>query len=176
MRFGNVLGSAGSVVPLFQKQLKRGGPITVTDRAMTRYFMTIDEAVGLVLQAASLGAADGESPAEHARIYVLDMGVPVNITALAEQMVRLAGLEPYKDVAIAFTGARKGEKLHEELFHSDEASVATPHESIRLARARPLRRAEALAAIDALIAAAKEGQDGAIEGLLKRLVPEYHLS
>lgn len=175
VRFGNVLNSAGSVVPLFQKQLARGGPITVTHRDMTRYFMTIGEAVQLILQAAALGVRPGEVE-DGARIYVLDMGEPVRILALAEQIIRLAGLQPYKDIDIVFTGVRPGEKIHEELFHGGESLLATSHKSIRLARARALERRAVLKAIDHVITAAGDGKRSAIPRLLKAIVPESQLS
>ena len=106
VRFGNVLGSSGSVVPKWERQIANGGPVTITDRRMTRYFMTVQEAVGLVLVASTM---------ERGRIYTLDMGKPVSLVALAEEMIRRAGWRPYKDIAITFTGIRPGEKLAEEL-------------------------------------------------------------
>lgn len=112
VRFGNVLGSFGSVVPIFEKQIKEGGPLTITDKKMTRYFMTIPEAAQLILKAGSLGNG-GE-------LFVLDMGEPVKILDLAEQMIRLSGLEPEKDIKIVYTGIRKGEKLRERLFNGNE--------------------------------------------------------
>jgi len=130
VRFGNVLGSTGSVVPRFQKQLERGGPITVTHKDMTRYFMTVREAVGLVLQAASLGfEAD-----ENAGLYVLDMGTPVKIDDLAHQMIQLAGLSE-DEISIEYTGLRPGEKMHEELFYEEENLAPTAHDSITLSKA-----------------------------------------
>jgi len=106
VRFGNVLGSSGSVVPKWERQIANGGPVTVTDRRMTRYFMTVQEAVGLVLVASAM---------EGGHVYTLDMGKPVRLVDLAEEMIRQAGLRPYRDIALVFTGMRPGEKLAEEL-------------------------------------------------------------
>ena len=128
VRFGNVLDSAGSVVPLFREQIRQGGPVTVTDPEVTRYFMTIPEACQLIVQAAASAA--------HASIYTLDMGEPVAIRVLAEQMIRLAGKQLGKDIAIVYTGLRPGEKLHETLFHADELYRPTSHSKILEARAR----------------------------------------
>ena len=123
VRFGNVLGSSGSVVPIFRRQIATGGPVTLTDDRMTRFFMTIPEAVQLVIRAGSLGGRSGS-------IYVLDMGEPVRIRELAETMIRLSGLEPDKDIVIETVGARPGEKLHEELFNPDERPIPTAAEKI----------------------------------------------
>ncbi|MBX9726976.1 MAG: polysaccharide biosynthesis protein, partial [Rickettsiales bacterium] len=169
VRFGNVLNSAGSVVPLFQKQIARGGPVTVTHKDMVRYFMSISEAVQLVLQAAVLGVAY----ADKAPIFVLDMGEPVRIEELACQMIRLAGLKPYEDIAIQFTGLRPGEKLFEELFHDAENLMDTTHQSIRLARARTMDRAVMLAGMQDIIKAAKAGDNASLRRLMQRIVSDY---
>ncbi len=170
VRFGNVLGSTGSVVPLFQHQLSRGGPLTVTDPAMTRYFMTVREAVELVLQASALGAADGT---EEGRIFVLDMGEPVKIIDLARQMIRLAGLRPDIDIKIEITGVRPGEKLYEELFHTAEKVTPTTAQGILLAAPRTADLAVLSRALDELQEAAKAGRTEQTLTLLARIVPEY---
>jgi O-antigen biosynthesis protein WbqV len=120
VRFGNVLGSTGSVVPLFQSQLAKGGPLTVTHPDITRFFMTIREAVGLVLQASALGVRPGD---QRGKVLVLDMGKPVKIADIARQIIRLASLRPDEDIKITYTGLRKGEKLYEELFSDQEELV-----------------------------------------------------
>jgi O-antigen biosynthesis protein WbqV len=170
VRFGNVLGSTGSVVPLFQRQLARGGPLTVTHPDITRYFMTVREAVELVLQATTLGMADADAGGQ---IYVLDMGEPVRIVELARQMIRLAGLRPERDIQIAFTGLRPGEKLHEELFHEGEALVETAAAGIRLAHPRTVDGAVLARAFDELEAAARARRSADALAQLAHLVPEF---
>jgi FlaA1/EpsC-like NDP-sugar epimerase len=131
VRFGNVLGSSGSVVPIFRRQIAAGGPVTVTDPRMKRYFMTIPEAVQLIIRAGSLSITNGE-------LFVLEMGEPVRIVELAETMIRLSGFEPERDIAIEIVGARPGEKLHEELFNPHERPQPTPVQKILRAARDPV--------------------------------------
>ncbi len=174
VRFGNVLGSTGSVVPLFQRQLERGGPLTVTHPDMQRYFMTVREAVGLVLQASVVGSGDAALPSgEEGGIFVLDMGRPVKIVDLARQMIRLAGLTPERDVEIRFTGLRPGEKLHEELFHGKEPPVPTGFPGLLMASPRTADPAIVGRAIDEIAAACRGGQARLALTLLGRLVTEF---
>ena len=174
VRFGNVLGSTGSVVPLFQRQLERGGPLTVTHPDMQRYFMTVREAVGLVLQASVLGTGDVVLPSgRDGGIFVLDMGKPVKIVELARQMIRLAGLRPEEDVEIRFTGLRPGEKLFEELFHGREPPVATGYTGLLMANPRTADPAIVGRAIDEIASACRGGQARLALTLLGRLVPEF---
>ncbi len=193
VRFGNVLGSNGSVVPLFRRQLERGGPLTVTHPEMRRYFMTVPEAVGLVLQASVLGiGADRASSASLLRddtadllrqdtadllrnggIFVLDMGNLVKIVDLARQMIRLAGLRPDEDVAIRFTGLRPGEKLTEELFHGREPPLPSGHPGLLVATPRTADRAAVAHAIDAIEAACRRHDTAEAIRLLCGLVPEF---
>lgn len=176
VRFGNVLGSAGSVVPLFQRQLAEGGPLTVTHPDMTRYFMTIREAVELVLQASALGSGLGGGAPESGKIFVLDMGEPVKVLDLARQMIRLAGKRPEIDIEIRFTGVRPGEKLTEELFHSGETLESTPLPGILLAGPRTADWKLLRSAFDELAEAAAAGRTEQVLALLQRLVPEYEAS
>jgi len=172
VRFGNVLGSTGSVVPLFSRQLAAGGPLTVTHPEVTRFFMTVREAVELVLQAAAL--APGPAAADlRGKICVLDMGEPVKIVDLAEQMIRLAGLRPGRDIKIEIVGLRAGEKLHEELFHSEEPLMPTSSAAIRLAAPRTADYGVLARSIDELEDAAHGRREERMMQLLERLVPEY---
>ena len=165
VRFGNVLGSVGSVVPLFQKQLEAGGPLTVTHPDIQRYFMTIPEASQLILQAMASG--DG------GEIFVLDMGEPIKITYLAEQMIRLAGKEPGKDILIQYTGLRPGEKLFEELFHPSEQLVQTDHEKLFKAKFREIEWNELTQTLRMISTACSTHQHTELLILLKSLVPEF---
>jgi FlaA1/EpsC-like NDP-sugar epimerase len=165
VRFGNVLGSDGSVIPVFRRQMAAGQPITVTHPEVTRYFMTIPEAVGLVLQAAALPAAGG-------RICMLEMGEPVRIVELAENLIRLSGLEPYTDVPIVFTGLRPGEKLHEELMSEREATVPTAVSKVRIVQTTEPEPTTLATGLDRLAAAAAVGSQADILDAVRALVPE----
>lgn len=165
-RFGNVLGSAGSVVPLFEEQIRQGGPVTVTHPEISRYFMTIPEAVGLILQAGSMGQG-GE-------IFVLDMGQPVLIRSLAEQLIRLSGLKPEKDIAIVYTGLRPGEKLHEEIFHDRENLMKTAHPKLLLAESRRVEWAWLTTEFESLAEAAQSRDVTLLLQHLQNIVPEFN--
>lgn len=165
VRFGNVLGSRGSVVPIFQDQIRNGGPVTVTHPEMQRYFMTVSEATQLVLQAGSM--------AVNGCVYVLDMGKPVRIVDLAHDLIRLFGKEPGVDIEIEFTGIRPGEKLFEELFVEEEGIVPSEHEKIFVARQSDLHREDLDAILDELRNAATSREFDRIRAVLKRLVPSY---
>lgn len=164
-RFGNVLGSNGSVIPRFRSQIKKGGPITVTHPEITRYFMTIPEAVQLVLEAGTAGQG-GE-------IFVFDMGKPVKIVDLARQMIRLAGLEEGKDIDIVYTGLRPGEKLYEELLSSAESTMPTHHHKISIAKVREYVYEEASASIDELLEINKHHDNTEVVLKMKQIIPEF---
>lgn len=165
VRFGNVLGSAGSVIPLFQKQIAAGGPVTVTHPEITRFFMTISEAAQLILQAGAMGQG-GE-------IFVLDMGEPVKIAYLAEQLVLLSGKKPGDDIDIIYTGLRPGEKLYEELFHESEKLAGTRHPKILLSSSRTTDLTNLERSLDLLKGACENSDSYEIYRLLCSLVPEH---
>lgn len=171
VRFGNVLGSAGSVVPRFKAQIARGGPVTVTHPEMIRYFMTVREACDLVLTSAAHGAAEQESA--RASVYVLKMGHPVRILDLAERMVRLSGLEPGRDIEIVTSGTRPGERLHEILFDEDETLVETRMKGVMAARSLLVEREQMLAWLEALQMAVHAGDRAAAERVFRAAVPDY---
>ena len=164
VRFGNVLGSAGSVVPIFQEQIRAGGPVTITHPEMRRYFMTIPEASQLVLQAGAMGTG-GE-------IFVLEMGEPVKIVDLAHDLIRLSGFGP-DEIEIAFTGPRKGEKLTEELYFDEEQTLPTPHPKVRVARHRPFPIEDVRQLLDDLRELAADPDPAAIESGLHDRIPEF---
>lgn len=165
-RFGNVLGSNGSVVPRFKKQIEQGGPITVTHPEMMRFFMTIPEACRLVLQAVTMGNG-GE-------IFAFDMGTPVKIADLAYQMIRLSGLEPEKDIRVTFTGLRPGEKMYEEVLGKEEDILPTPHKKIMIAKVRTYDDFSLVKRdIQALVSVARQGDVWKVVEMMKQIVPEY---
>lgn len=164
-RFGNVLGSAGSVVPLFQKQIAAGGPITVTHPEITRFFMTIPEAASLILQAGAMGKG-GE-------IFVLDMGQPVKIKDLAENLIRLSGLQPEVDIKIEYVGLRAGEKMHEELFYDKEELVGTGHPKLMLANCATCTWDRIESDMPTLDAAVASYDEKAALALIQQFVPEF---
>jgi FlaA1/EpsC-like NDP-sugar epimerase len=165
VRFGNVLGSRGSVVPTFMRQIAEGGPVTITHPEMTRYFMTIPEAVQLVLQAAAIG--------KRGEVFVLDMGEPVRVADLAMDLIRLSGLEPNTDIEVKFTGMRPGEKLYEELFF--QGAEVTPTVHSKILRAREAERAEVdeRDITELTTAARSNSPESEIRRLLVKLVPEF---
>jgi len=165
VRFGNVLDSDGSVVPLFKEQISKGGPVTVTHPEITRFFMTIREACQLILQASRM-ASGGE-------IFVLNMGTAVKINYLAEQMIRLSGFIPNKDISINYTGLRPGEKMYEELFYESEVIENTPYEKILLAKHTALSYGEFSTKINAILDACNNFDDSKIRKLLKDLIPLF---
>lgn len=165
VRFGNVLGSAGSVVPLFRKQIAAGGPVTVTDPRVTRYFMTIPEACLLILQAVSSSTKGA--------VYTLDMGQPVPIVKLAEQMIRLAGRVPGRDIQIIFSGLRPGEKLHETLYYADEHNTPTAHPKVLETNVRSFAHEPVMQILAQMREASRHYDLLALAALLEQLVPEY---
>ena len=165
VRFGNVLGSNGSVIPLFKRQIAEGGPVTVTHKDIIRYFMTIPEAVSLVLQAGAY-ATGGE-------IFVLDMGEPVKILTLAENLIRLSGYKPYEEINIVFTGLRPGEKLYEELLMNEEGMQKTPNQKIYIGQPICFDSEELSKTLDQMREAASENNNAALLTFIKQLVPTY---
>jgi len=164
-RFGNVLGSNGSVIPRFRTQIQKGGPITVTHPDITRYFMTIPEAVQLVLEAGTMGSG-GE-------IYIFDMGEPVKITDLALKMIKLAGLQPEKDIKIVYTGLRPGEKLYEELLNMGELTMPTHHPKIKIAKVIAYPYKQVISDIEELLELNKKHDDNSLVYKMKEIVPEF---
>ena len=165
VRFGNVIGSSGSVIPLFKRQIEKGGPVTVTHPEVTRYFMTIPEAAQLILQAGAMG--------EGGEIFILDMGSPVKIFDLARDLIRLSGFEPDEDIEIKFIGLRPGEKLYEELITEGEDIIPTRHEKILVLRKAPCDLNWLKAKIDELTVLAEKQDALGIKKKLKEIVPEY---
>jgi len=166
VRFGNVLGSNGSVIPRFKEQIEKGGPVTVTHPDVIRYFMTIPEASQLVLQAGSMG--------ERGEIFILEMGEPVKILELAEEMIRLSGYQPYKDINIEFTGLRPGEKLYEELLLNLEGIKKTHHPKIKIvASSTTQNQILFLNKLNQLFSLAKANKNIEIYNLFKEIIPEY---
>ena len=168
VRFGNVIGSAGSVIPIFQDQIRKGGPVKITDKRMTRYFMTIPEAAQLVLQAGAMGGEGGE-------VYILKMGEPVKIIELAENLIILSGFRPNEEIEILESGIRPGEKLFEELVISDEVAE-TSHPKILINRIAGPQSANLRLFLDKLTLAAQKGDDASVRLVLSELLPEAQLS
>ncbi len=164
-RFGNVLGSNGSVIPLFKKQIEQGGPITITHPDITRYFMTIEEACQLVLEAATMGNG-GE-------IYLFDMGKSIKIVDLAEKMIQLSEFEPHRDIEVEFVGLREGEKLHEELLAQKENTLPTHHAKIMIAKVEVVDYDEVKAMVEDLVSRTHKVDELRLVGIMKEIVPEF---
>ena len=164
-RFGNVLGSNGSVIPRFREQIAKGGPVTVTDPRITRFFMTIPEACRLVMEAATMSKGND--------IFVFDMGESVKIDTLARRMISLAGFKPDEDIKIEYTGLRPGEKLYEEVLATTENTLPAFHERIRIAQVREYAYADALSAVDRLSELSRAVEIPDMVRLMKQTVPEY---
>jgi FlaA1/EpsC-like NDP-sugar epimerase len=173
VRFGNVLGSVGSVVPKFKAQIERGGPVTVTHPEMVRYFMTVREAVDLVISAAAHGASSAPAGAARASVYVLKMGQPARILDLAEKMIRLAGYEPRVDIDIVFTGSRRGERLNEILFSGNEPLVDIGVDGVTAAQTAPVDRASMARWLVELAAAVEKGDRAASERVYSDAIPNF---
>jgi FlaA1/EpsC-like NDP-sugar epimerase len=167
VRFGNVIGSAGSVIPIFREQIQKGGPVTVTHPDMMRYFMTVSEAAQLVLQAGTMG--------EGGEIFILDMGAPVSILDLAKQTITLSGLKPFEDIDIVFTGLRPGEKLFEELETTEERVAKTRHPKIFIGKIAPYPEEKVNHALFRLAILSKGGYDQELCQFLDELLPEAQL-
>ena len=165
VRFGNVLGSSGSVVPLFKRQIEMGGPVTVTHPEITRYFMSIEEAAQLILQAAGMG--------EGGEIFILEMGTPVRIAQMARDLIRLCGKEPDTEIKIKYTGLRPGEKMYEELITEGEGIVATGHEKIMVLRGNGTDMTILRPMLDRLKQYAAAHDSVGIKAELLKIIPEY---
>ena len=166
VRFGNVLGSFGSVIPLFQKQIASGGPVTITHTDMTRFFMTIPESVKLILQAAKMSAGND--------IFVLDMGEPIKLLNIAKRLIRLSGLEPGQDIQIKIIGTRPGEKLNEELWNTGEVPLKTDHPKIFMAVGNHYNHWDVMSKnVDELITLGQHGNSGEIIKKLHEIIPEF---
>ncbi|HEV7397884.1 MAG TPA: polysaccharide biosynthesis protein, partial [Pyrinomonadaceae bacterium] len=171
VRFGNVIGSTGSVIPIFQEQIRKGGPVTITDRRMKRYFMTIPEAAQLVLQAGAIGrnGSGGE-------VFILHMGVQISILELAETVITLSGLRPHEDIKIVETGVRPGEKLYEKLKVEEEDAAETAHPKIFMNRITTRSSEEIRLALERLRGLSKNGQEQELRAYVNQLLPEARLA
>ena len=166
VRFGNVFGSVGSVIPLFKKQIAQGGPVTVTHKEVTRFFMTIPEACQLILQAGAMGNGN--------EIYILDMGIPIKIDDMARDLIRLSGFEPDVDIKIDYIGLRPGEKLYEELITEGEGVLPTPHKKILVLEGTACDLTTLKGNIDGLYGLAKAQDAAGIRQALLQILPDYH--